>query len=144
MRQKIVHIVCVIVAVILLILILHQLWLAVFWKHVQIDRVGTFRIPRHWVITEQDERYYISDRPLADDGCIIYLEQSEWPDNSINSVKYIKNYSNEASYGVFSTTSNSETYWFVCLHNMAFTGKKSQITENKINTICKSYVYSVK
>ena len=43
------------------------------WQTIEIDKLGTFKIPGNWVYTRNEHIVYFSDRPLEDDGCKIYL-----------------------------------------------------------------------
>ena len=43
------------------------------WQTVVIGGFGSFRVPAEWNVEERDRILYITDKPLADDSCTIYI-----------------------------------------------------------------------
>ena len=43
------------------------------WQSVSISNVGTFRVPRDWVVAQNNNVVYITDRPIDEKGYKIYL-----------------------------------------------------------------------
>ena len=111
------------------------------WKQVNIKNVGSFLIPEEWYFTEADSRYYISDRPLEEEGCIIYLEQ--FVDYTGIKSEPAKLYSNSSLYGMcYQEISPDERSWFLVFcgpEYCRFSVIDETITEKMIQKICKSY-----
>lgn len=57
------------------------------WKTVELENIGSFMVPQTWVFSEEDGIVYFSDRPLGEEGCIIYMaEKSTYLLNDVTEV----------------------------------------------------------
>jgi hypothetical protein len=43
------------------------------WQKVSIKGVGTFKIPRDWIVTQKNKSIFITDKPIEENGYKIYL-----------------------------------------------------------------------
>jgi len=43
------------------------------WQNVYIKGIGTFKIPRDWIVTQKNKTIFITDKPIEENGYKIYL-----------------------------------------------------------------------
>ena len=87
------------------------------WQIILIPDIGTFKVPRDWIVTKKENLIIITDRSIEEEGYNIYLiEISSINDSDdkyyykfLENIKYIENYESV----IFS---NSASYWKVLLH----------------------------
>ena len=48
------------------------------WKEVDIKDYGTIKVPDTWMYSEHNGYVYLTDRPLEEEGCIVYFVETEW------------------------------------------------------------------
>ena len=74
-----------IVLVVPFILIYHNLfgfpWHYLGWQEVNINNIGTFRVPGDWVIKIQGNELYFTDKPLGEDDIVIYFAGNYFEEN---------------------------------------------------------------
>jgi hypothetical protein len=47
-----------------------------FWQTISISGVGTFKVPQKWTVTQRGDFIYITNKPIDEEGYIIYLAGS--------------------------------------------------------------------
>ncbi len=95
------------------------------WKEVEIRDYGTIKVPDTWMCSEHNGYIYLTDRPLEEEGCIVYFVETIW-DSGVNidgyeltsndyygeiiKMNFVKgaNLSNGAFYGEYTFNLNGE------------------------------------
>jgi hypothetical protein len=127
------------------------------WQSVSISEVGTFKVPKKWVATQEDNVVYFTDKPIDEKGYKIYLIGKMEDDREyVRYTEYFENtefiktvrgrtYSNEALYSIvrMNINGNIEEKYILIFYN---TGKQisllawdNLVDEDTINKIVKSY-----
>ena len=134
------------------------------WKTVSILGGGTIKVPQDWVVTQEDNVMYITDKPINEEGYKIYLVGTVFDDKNSNNyllpyklfenVELIGevntvNYSNSGMYGIeeYDISGNIETRYIIHLYHTTNTSNfiawDNLLDEDMIIKITKSYVPSV-
>ena len=122
------------------------------WKTITLESPGTLKIPQEWVVTEQDGTIYVTDRPLGEQGCTIYLVGTGecLPYELFKDTKLItfvdgENYSNSAGYRLeqYEIEGRLENRYTIDLYGtqkcMDFIVWDPSITKETVLKITKSY-----
>ena len=48
------------------------------WKNVYIDYIGLIKVPNDWVLTQEGNIVYFTDKPFGEEGCKIFLTGVMW------------------------------------------------------------------
>jgi hypothetical protein len=127
------------------------------WQSVSIDNVGTFKVPREWVVTQENYILYITDMPITNENYKIYLIGSIWNDQEdgnytpthklFDNVEYGNSisseiFSNSAAWGLneFIVNGNKENKYYIRFHKHIVIAWDDLINKKTIITIAKSFV----
>ena len=86
------------------------------WQKVSISGIGSFKIPKDWIINKKDNVIIITDRPIEEEGYKIYLIEISVINESDGKYRYkfLENVEHVGNNGSV-IYSNSASYWKVLL-----------------------------
>lgn len=66
------------------------------WQTIEVDGVGSFKVPGDWILTEEDGLIYFFDQALGEDGYSIYLLEPRRFRDDLSRTMIISEYYGEA------------------------------------------------
>lgn len=122
------------------------------WKTIPLESPGTLKIPKEWLVTEKDGTIYVTDRPLGDEDCTIYLAGTgDCPPHELfedtKRIAFVtgENYSSSAGYRLeqYEIAGRLENRYTIDLYGtqkcMDFIVWDPSVTKETIIKIAKSY-----
>ncbi len=130
------------------------------WKTIRAQGVGSFMVPAEWVYTVEDGLVCLTDRPVDEDGCRIYLaEPAIYSDGNdvfymwnklFGEAKHTSSYpicslSNSSGYGIHSYEQNGNitskfVIGFYAYREFTLIAWDNLVDEHTIRKIAESYV----
>ena len=131
------------------------------WYTVQIDEVGSFNVPDGWIVTQEKNTVYFTDKPITEDDYNIYMIGAIWDDDDSSTwiapeillddkVHYLEHdvieaFSTSVNYGVstYETPDGIGTRYTLNIyggHSILLTiSPDTTVDEEIVKTIAKSY-----